>query len=132
VVTLKLSRIRKEEMQRVRIIEHKGKKVFYVDFSNCTSQEAIETLDQARKTLVPHPHGSLLGLTDVTNGHFDRKVTQELKEYSKFTAPYMRASALVGVTGIKKAILIAVETFTNRRFTLFDDVEKAKDWLVEN
>ena len=117
-------------MQRLKIVERLGKRILYQDFSNCTAAEALVTIRDARIMLEGLAPGSLLGLTVVTDGRFDLRVVEELKEYSKFAKPYFRASAVVGISGMQKVILIAVEAFTGRKYELFDDAESALAWLV--
>jgi hypothetical protein len=71
-------------------------------------------------------------LTYVRNARFDRKVTQALKEYTHQNKPYVRAAAVVGMSGLMQVILHAIIVFTRRRFATFDSLDEAKDWLVRH
>jgi hypothetical protein len=117
-------------MDRVRFIEHKGKRILFVDFSNATPDQVLEAIDIARVTIKEEDKSSVLVLTDATNGRFDRRVTQALRDYASQNEPFVKASAIVGVSGMQKVILGALVMLTGRRFMLFDEMEKAKDWLV--
>lgn len=119
-------------MQKPEIIECNGKQIFYQDFSNCTAEEALVLIREARAMLDGLLPGSMLGLTVVTGGRFDLKVVEELKEFSRLAGRYFRATAVVGISGMQRVILIAVEALTGRKYELFDDVQKAIEWLVRS
>ncbi|MGC4120101.1 MAG: hypothetical protein QM765_37075 [Myxococcales bacterium] len=46
-------------------------------------------------------------------------------------APYVKAGAVVGVTGLKKIVLNTLNLMTSRGFRAFDAREKALDWLAQ-
>jgi hypothetical protein len=118
-------------MERVRFKEHKWRRILLIDFSNCSIDEALKTMKEAEKIIRVQPKGSLLILTDVTNARYNLEAVERLKEFTKGNKPYVRASAVVGLDGIKKIIYDAVVMFSKRFFPVFDDREKAKDWLIE-
>ncbi len=118
-------------MKKPEIIERNGKHIFYQDFSNCTAHEALVLVRQARALLEEVVPGSVLGLTVVTGGRFDLNVVEELKQFSKLAGQYFRVTAVVGISGMQRVILIAVEAFTGRKYELFDDEEKAMEWLLQ-
>jgi flavodoxin len=70
-------------------------------------------------------------LTDVTNTTFNSKVSDAMKEFVVHNKPYIVASAVVGVTGLKQIIYNAVMKFSGRKLTAFDSLAEAKDWLAE-
>ena len=78
------------------------------------------------------PMNSLLTLTDVTNARFNDEVGDGMKQFSAHNKPYVKAAAVVGITGLKKIIFGAVVAFSKRNIESFDDVEQAKRWLVDN
>ena len=113
-------------------ITHKGKKIFFIDFSDCNAEEILSRIERTRAIIQSQPEGSVLTLTYVRNARFDRKVSQSLKEYSRDNKPFVRAAAVVGLSGLMEIILHAVVIFTRRQFSIFEDIEEAKDWLAEN
>jgi hypothetical protein len=52
-----------------------------------------------------------------------------MKEFSKSVTPHMKASAAVGVTGIKKIILQSLIMLAGRDIKLFNTREEALEWL---
>mgnify|MGYP001769268534 CR=1 FL=1 len=53
-----------------------------------------------------------------------------LKDFSKAITPYVIASANVGVTGLKKIIVMSLNKLTGRDLKLFDTREEALEWLI--
>jgi hypothetical protein len=119
-------------MDRIRFISHNGKQLLFLDFSSCKADEALKTISEAKKIIQDQPENSLLILTDVTDGRFNTLVTDAMKEFVAHNKPYVKASAVVGITGLKKIIYDAVLIFSKRNISTFDSVEAAKEWLSQN
>ena len=119
-------------MERVTFINHNGKEILFVDFSNCKPGDVFLVIDEVKRTIRTRPENSVLTLTDVTNMRFDDRVSDQMKEYTAHNKPYVRAAAVVGVEGVKKVILNAVMLFSKRKFQTFDTIERAKNWLAAN
>jgi Cu2+-containing amine oxidase len=116
---------------KVRFITHAGKKLLHLDFSHCKPDEALDIIARAKKVIAQQPEQSLLTLTDVTDTRFSDAVAQEMKHFTAHNRPFVRAAAVVGVTGLKRIIFEAVIAFSGRKVTTFDSIEKAKQWLAE-
>jgi len=119
-------------MERITFIHHKGQEILFLDFSGCRAEEVAPLIDRAKTLIAARPEQSLLTLTDVTDMRFDDAVSQRMKEFTAHNKPYVRAAAVVGVTGIKKILFEAVVLFSKRKLHTFDTIEQAKDWLVTN
>lgn len=117
-------------MERVRFIQHQWRQILIIDFSYCTVQEALVTMDEARKIIRIQPEETLLILTDVTEGKYNMDVIESLKEFTAGNKPYVKASAVVGLDGLKKAIYNMVVIFSKRKIPVFSDAQEAKDWLI--
>jgi hypothetical protein len=118
-------------MERVRFIKHKGRDIICIDISNSKSEEEnIEVLQKAREFIDVQAPKSALLLTDVTNAHYGPRGAEAMKAYSKANTPFVKASAVVGVTGIKRVIYQAIVKMTGRHIATFDTVEQALDWLA--
>jgi hypothetical protein len=119
-------------LKRVEFIQHQWRQVLLLDFSQCSVEEALNTIEEAKKVIRSQPEKSLLILTDVTDARYNIDVVEKLKEFTKGNEPYVRASAVVGLDGIKKIIYNAVVMFSKRTFPLFENRENALDWLIDN
>jgi hypothetical protein len=120
------------ETDRVKFIRHHEKEILFLDFSNGKTEEILKVINDAKRVISGTPKNSLLTLTDVTNAHFNEEVGQGMKELTAHNGPYVKASAVVGITGLKKIIFSAIKAFSKRNIESFDDLEQAKHWLVNN
>ena len=117
-------------MERARFIEHRGVRIFYIDFSHCPIEEAQDVIAAAQPLIRGEAEKSVLTLTYTDGGRFDSDIIASLKEFTKGNEPYVKAAAVVGITGLQKIVLDAVSFFSNREFATFDDMEKAKEYLI--
>lgn len=118
-------------MERVRYVTHKGARILEVDISYTRSvEENIDALHQATKLVGAWPPKSLLILTNVTKAHFNLKGVEEIKRFSAFNTPFVKASAVLGVDGIYRIIYEAIIKLTGRDIVCFDTEEQALDWLA--
>ncbi len=120
------------DMQRVKFIRHGEKEILFLDFSNSGADDVLRTIETAKQVISGRPEQSLLTLTDVTNARFNEEVGEGMKQLTAHNRPYVKAAAVVGITGLKRIIFGAVVAFSKRNIASFDDVEEAKQWLVTN
>ena len=118
-------------MSKVNPIYHHNRQILFLDFSGCSLNEFFKTMEEAKKLIREQPLNSVLTLTDVTAARYNSEGIQALKEFTKGNKPFVRAGAVVGLDVLKRIIYNSVMYFSERNITAFDDIEKAKDWLVE-
>jgi hypothetical protein len=125
-------------MDRIRWEEHKGKKILILDYSGLHAikpeekKELLETIQKAvdlSATLTT----KACYLTIATDGQADNDVLGALKEFAAFTnkKQIVEKECVVGITGIQKILLNAINLFSGGKLRPFDTVEEAKDWLAE-
>jgi len=119
-------------MERVTFIQHKGAEILFLDFSGCKTAEVHPVIEKATAVIASRPEKSLLTLVNVTDMRFDDALTRRMKAFTVHNKPYVRASAVVGVTGIKKIMFQAILHFSKRKLHAFDTLDQAKDWLATN
>ncbi|PKL83198.1 MAG: hypothetical protein CVV24_06170 [Ignavibacteriae bacterium HGW-Ignavibacteriae-3] len=118
-------------MGKIGFIDYKGFKILLFDFSYLNnSKEILEFIKEAGLIARKQVLKSVLVVTDVTEAHYNIEVTQAMKELAKGNAPYIKASAVVGVTGLKKILYDAVIKFSGRDIKIFDNRESAMEWLI--
>lgn len=118
-------------MASASFVHHRGKQIFHIDFRGADIATARRIIREAGTAIQAQPPRSAAVLTDITDAHWDDTVKDELKQLAKANAPYVRASAIVGVTGIRSIIFSAIARFSGREFKLFDSAEAARDWLAQ-
>ena len=120
-------------MERTRFIEHEGRRIVLMDFSNIWRiDEALEVIEQARLFVAAQPkQQTLLTLVDVKESSFDDRVLTRLKELAAFNRPWVLAGAVVGMSGMQKVIYRIIAAFSGRKLAAFDTADQAKTWLVQ-
>jgi hypothetical protein len=122
---------RTEVMERAGFLRNGETMVFQFDFSNLAVGEAREVVDYGKTIIARMPHNSVLTLTDVHNVVFDDKFNALAKELVVHNKPYVKAGAVIGVTGWRKVAYWASLVFSGRdNLKLFDDAAEAKSWLT--
>jgi len=114
----------------VQIISYKAAKLVSLDFSGCTGGELPPIVAAATALMARQPRGSALVLTNVTGTEMSKAVTQLMKDLTTHNKPFVKASAVVGVEGLKKIAFNAVQRVSGRHLSSFDTVEEAKEWLI--
>ena len=117
-------------MNRVRLITHSGKNILFVDFSGCDLAELNATVDEAKPIVQQHPRDSILFLSDLSNVNFSPEVIDAFKEFAKHNAPFVKLSAILGLSGLRSVAINSFQIYTGRLFKPFTNIEDAKDWLV--
>lgn len=117
---------------RTRMITHRGGEIMLLDFSDVTdADEALRIIAEAKSVISQHPPDSLRTLTYVAGSRYSAPVIDAMKELVAHNKPYVRAAALVGMNTLHRIIYRAVVAFSRRNIQVFDELEQAKDWLVE-
>ncbi|HEU0079169.1 MAG TPA: hypothetical protein VFQ76_16060 [Longimicrobiaceae bacterium] len=119
-------------MDRTRLIEHRGRRILLLDYSGIRdAAEALREIEASREVVRTQAPGTLLTLTYVRDARYNTEVIQAIKALAEHNRPYVRAGAVVGMSGIHRAVFGTILLFTRRALRAFDDLEAAKDWLVE-
>jgi hypothetical protein len=119
-------------LERARFIDHKGKKIFLLDCSNCLPSDINPLIEECGRQVQSQPQKSVLTLTIAGGGRFDLETINKLKNLTRDNEPYVKKSAVVGISGLQEVVLMTVSRFSNRKFHLFKDSESAKDFLVSD
>lgn len=118
-------------MERAQFVEHKSKQIFKMDCRDATLEEMNAVIEECIARVRTQPEKSVLTLTIAGGSSFSGETISKLKELARDNTPYVKAGAIVGVTGLYKVVFNAVSIFSKRRFHLFDTVEEAMDFLSD-
>ena len=116
-------------------IEHKGKRIFYVDCTGFGSDsEALRAEAHAIIELVTQqPENSIRALSNAEGTVGTPENLNILKGIVTRTTRFVRRRAVIGVSGIRKALLDIINRATgNKPFASFSDETAAKEWLIED
>jgi len=116
---------------QVKWIEHKERKILYINLSDLYGNEYVNTIIDVRNFLVDLEQNNICSLANVRNTFVNKNV---LKEIQKTVGTANNPFKKVGVTGVTKVQEIFIEIVkmtSSLDVKTFDTMEKAKDWLVE-
>ena len=116
--------------QRLRFIKHKGKTIYAVDFTNCTSKEFLLLLDQIRLDVGHHPPNSVLIFADFTGAKMDKNAATRMKEVLVLDRPFVKRSAWIGTESLPSVFYEHFKNFSQRDFPTFKTREEALGWLA--
>jgi hypothetical protein len=119
-------------MERVYFTEHKGKAILVQDLTGLEDVEVCKQIfDRAQSLILKEPPKSVRLLTNVTSAHYNREGVEYMKKFSMTVTPHMKASAAVGVQGVRKIVVQTLIKLTGRNIVLRDTAEQALDWLAD-
>jgi hypothetical protein len=115
-------------------IEHKGKKIFYQDFSrNFYNSAAVKAeLAEVQQVVMSQPMNSTLVLSDFRDTNVGSDLLSAMNSASAATKAYVHKTAVLGVSGMKRKLADLLTAITGQPLKYFDDMESAKNWLVED
>jgi len=116
---------------RINFIEHKGKQILLLDFSDATAPQMLLLLKHVRSTIGQEAPKSVLVLADYLNAEIDHEVAMKIKEVLTLDRPFVKKAAWVNSGGIPHAFMENFHTFSQREIVTFKNRAEALDWLVE-
>lgn len=114
-------------------MEHRGYFIYYSDYRGLFGDEFERQIKENGEALVEmgrRGERNLLGIVDIRDCMITNEVFEAFKNFAADTKRYFKDTAVVGVTGLRKHLLQAVNKFAKIGVKPFDEVEAAKDWLV--
>jgi hypothetical protein len=115
---------------RIRFIEHRGKRILLLDFSHANAHEMQLLLEYVRITVARHGHESIVTLGDYTGATVDHAVAMKIKEVLTLDRPFVKKTAWVGSESIPHAFMENFHNFSQREIVTFKTREEAMDWLA--
>ena len=115
-------------------IEHKGQKIFYQDFSwQFYNSAAVKAeLSEVQKVVMAEPLDSVRVLSDFRDTNVGSDMLSAMNNASAATKAYVHKTAVLGVSGVKRKLADLLTALTGQPLKYFDDIEAAKNWLIED
>lgn len=114
-------------------IEHKGKRILFVDYRGCTDEEeSLKILREEIEIDRQNPAGIRM-LVDYTGATASPGYMAEVKQSGKeIRNNKVEKIAVLGIEGLKKVLFAGYLSFTrNKNIRAFENDIEAKAWLVE-
>ena len=116
---------------RGTFVVHRGMRMLVVDASHLADVADIEAMVRHIEPLIQaEPRGSVRIVMQVTGLRFSRQSAAVIKGVFVRVQPWIRASCLVGVTGLHRVLLQVLNQVARRERPLFDALTDALDWLA--
>jgi hypothetical protein len=112
-------------------ITHKGKQILFMKFGGLSKEEQLDLIKKCTQIIVDTKRTDNLTMFDVSNMFASEEFMAMTRENSKITTPFVKRSAVIGVEGVKKVLLNALNAVQKKPRVAFSNIEQAKDWLVE-
>lgn len=116
---------------RLSWIEYKGKQLLFYNYKECKPDDMLVIIEKAEKIVSSQPSKSILELIDVTDINYNTESWNKLKKFAKDVEPYSKAAAVVGLSKTTEFMLKAISIVTRRSLSTFENLEDAKNWLIE-
>jgi hypothetical protein len=115
----------------ISYIQHKGKKILYIDYTGCkTVEETLKVLEMV-KDEYGRTTGNLLTLNNFEGAYGSSQYMNRANEYAKNIFNKRTAkNAAIGVVGIKKVLLQSHNLLVKDKIIPFDSKEEALDYLA--
>ena len=117
-------------MERIRFIDHQGKRILLIDLSGCQAAEVAQLANQVPAVVTGEPPGSVLLLADFSNSTPTREAMERVKVAAALDRKHIRRSAWVFNGNIPKPLHDAVQAFSSRDIPKFESREKAIAFLI--
>jgi hypothetical protein len=118
-------------MEEVKLISYKGKSILRVYFPDDTDFDKLkQIISEAESYIGKQPLNSVYAITGFGNFHYNTEMTRCFEDYVKFNKPYMKASAVLGISGLKKVLYNAYTLLSHRQVKICETEEEAKEFVT--
>lgn len=119
-------------MREPQFISREGIPILNVDFSNMkTKEEVLDLISLAKKSISIRPPKSIFTLTNLSNMYFNTEVYTAISDYARMNEPYVKASAVVGLSGLMMIFYNGFLKLSKRDVRAFSTEEEAVNYLLE-
>lgn len=115
---------------RIRYIEHAGKRILLADFRGCTPEQMQECVRLVPEHVTRQPERSVLLLGDFSGVEFTRESIEKLKIAAAFDQPHVTKGAWVLSGNLPRVLMESIRTFSARQIEVFSTREEALAYLV--
>lgn len=114
-------------------VEYKGKQFFYGDVSNLKTNvnDLATELNASTQIIMQQPEKSVFMIVDLRNTIISPDAARVIKDNIDQTNRYICKGAIVGLTGVRKAVFDIFSRLTSAEVVSFDSIDEAKEWLIK-
>jgi hypothetical protein len=117
-------------MRKPEIIIYKGKNVVYLDFSGMKDKNEIMQLEtDGADYIKKQTANSVYTLTNMEGMFFNNELKSFFEQTARGNAKFVKAGAVIGMTGLISIMYNAFVTFTGRAIKSCKNKEEALEYL---
>jgi hypothetical protein len=118
-------------MAEVKFITYHGLQVLHINFPDGTSkEEVLANLENARKIIGGQPQNSVYTMTYLGTFSYDVDIAKRFEQFISHNKPYVKAGAVLGITGLKKALYNSFMLISKRSVKICDTESEALEYLL--
>ena len=119
-------------MDNNKTINYKGKRIYYMDFSNLKKQEDIlQVINESASYIRRQPLNSVIALTNIENMFFNSNIRGNFLTFLKKNKPHIKRSAIIGMSSIQRFLVNGLMAATGRDVRSFENETLAKDYIID-
>lgn len=118
-------------MNLVNSISYKGLSIIYSNLSNLDHDIAKSTMQSTVGVITKMPLKSVYSLIDMKGLVLSRDLIAEIKSVGMTNAPFVKATAICGLSPMASFLANSVIKVTKRNAKLFKTPEEGKAWLYQ-
>ncbi len=115
---------------RIRLIEHGGKQVAFIDYAGLHGDELIRYVKQVEASTKNIDRDNLLTLVDVEGISVDREALQNLKQQTAQSTAKVAKCAVINAVGVHEFFLQIITRHSGINAQQFATRDEALNWLV--
>jgi len=118
-------------MRKPEIIMHQGKEIVYIDLSGLREVAEIFKLEDESAALIQSRGlNKTLTLTNMEGMFFNNEIRSHFAEVVKNNTPYVKASAVIGLSGLISIMYNGFVSLTGRNVKSFKSRAEALEYLT--
>ena len=115
----------------VSLIEYKGKKILYIDYSNTKNQQEMITILHDAAEYFKNSEKHLRSLSDMSNAFMGIDYMNELKRLTPIAfTPKAHKAAIIGVNDLKSILMKGYNNGNKGDIVIFESKQEALEYLV--
>lgn len=111
---------------------YKGKQIFYARYDHLVLEEYRAEIIAVEQEVLRQPKNSILLLVNTAGIILSPEALNLAKNTALHSQPYLRNTAILGMSGLRKTLLEIVVKFSGVKLAAFETEEQAKDYLVQS
>ncbi len=119
-----------EAKKRSKWLTYKDKQIYFQDYRNLRGDEIARLIPAFTEVELNLVKEGSVQLLDFTNSFATKEAITALSNVANLTKHLYEKTAVLGITGIKKILLNAVNKVTNLGAKAFINLEEAQEWLI--